>query len=73
MENLVALGDRHAPLPALGKPFESDGAHHRLCLLCTNRAGETSPYALKLWKSSPTANNCLHLANAPHIRESAFG
>ena len=28
------------------RPFESEGAHHRLCLLCTNRAGEVSPYAL---------------------------
>lgn len=28
------------------RAFESEGVHHRLCLLCTNRAGETSPYAL---------------------------
>lgn len=28
------------------KPFESEGAHHRLCLACTNRVRELSPYAL---------------------------
>ena len=28
------------------RPFESEGAHHRLCLPCTNRAGEVSPYAV---------------------------
>lgn len=28
------------------KPFESEGAHHRLCLPCANRAGEVSPYAV---------------------------
>ncbi len=28
------------------KPFESEGSHHRLCGPCTNRASETSPYAV---------------------------
>lgn len=28
------------------KPFESEGAHHRLCLPCTNRAQDVSPYAV---------------------------
>lgn len=28
------------------RPFESEGAHHRLCHPCSNRAGETSPYAV---------------------------
>jgi len=28
------------------KPFESEGAHHRLCGPCSNRAAETSPYAV---------------------------
>lgn len=28
------------------KPFESEGNHHRLCLPCSNRAAETSPYAV---------------------------
>ncbi|WP_416385531.1 HGGxSTG domain-containing protein [Tsuneonella sp. CC-YZS046] len=28
------------------KPFESEGNHHRLCGACSNRAAETSPYAV---------------------------
>lgn len=28
------------------QPFESEGAHHRLCYPCANRAGEVSPFAL---------------------------
>lgn len=27
-------------------PFESEGARHRLCLPCTNKAEEVNPYAV---------------------------
>ncbi len=28
------------------RPFESEGAHHCLCLPCSNRAAGTGPYAV---------------------------
>lgn len=28
------------------KFFESEGAHHQLCLACASTAGETRPYAV---------------------------